>query len=93
MESEVKRLHNLIIDFNNRKLKTQQDKVDKINQEIDECTSAITKAQVAIKTAQRYSTSVCDILKAVSISSCTHLYLGDLSGWRCAFPSLQLEEN
>ncbi|XP_042676994.1 structural maintenance of chromosomes protein 4 isoform X1 [Centrocercus urophasianus] len=53
MESEVKRLHNLIIDFNNRKLKTQQDKVDKINQEIDECTSAVTKAQVAIKTAQR----------------------------------------
>uniref|UniRef100_A0A8C9FT42 Structural maintenance of chromosomes 4 n=1 Tax=Pavo cristatus TaxID=9049 RepID=A0A8C9FT42_PAVCR len=53
MESEVKRLHNLIIDFNNRKLKTQQDKVDKINQEIDECSSTITKAQVAIKTAHR----------------------------------------
>lgn len=55
IENEVKRLHNLIIEINNRKLKTQQDKLDKINNEIDECTSTITKAQVAIKTADRYS--------------------------------------
>ncbi|XP_035190278.1 structural maintenance of chromosomes protein 4 [Oxyura jamaicensis] len=53
MESEVKRLHNLIIDTNNHKLKVHQDKLDKINKEIDEHTSAITKAQVAIKSAQR----------------------------------------
>ncbi|NXT50806.1 SMC4 protein, partial [Pluvianellus socialis] len=53
MEAEVKRLHNLIIDINNQKLKTQQDKLQKINKEIDECTSAITKAQVALKTADR----------------------------------------
>ncbi|XP_048718708.1 structural maintenance of chromosomes protein 4 isoform X4 [Caretta caretta] len=53
VESEVKRLHNLIIEINNHKLKAQQDKLDKINKEIDECASAITKAQVAIKTADR----------------------------------------
>uniref|UniRef100_A0A8B9BJD0 Structural maintenance of chromosomes protein n=1 Tax=Anser brachyrhynchus TaxID=132585 RepID=A0A8B9BJD0_9AVES len=53
MESEVKRLHKLIIDTNNQKLKVHQDKLDKINKEIDEHTSAITKAQVAIKSAQR----------------------------------------
>ncbi|KFQ75227.1 Structural maintenance of chromosomes protein 4, partial [Phaethon lepturus] len=53
IETEVKRLHNLIIEINNRKLKAQQDKLDKINKEIDECTSAVTKAQVAVKTAHR----------------------------------------
>lgn len=55
MEAEVKRLHNLIIEINNNKLKAQQDNLDKINQEIDQCASAITKAQVAIKTADRYN--------------------------------------
>ncbi|XP_074859810.1 structural maintenance of chromosomes protein 4 isoform X2 [Carettochelys insculpta] len=53
VESEVKRLCNLIIEINNHKLKAQQDKLDKINKKIDECASAITKAQVAIKTADR----------------------------------------
>ncbi|MGH0161302.1 UNVERIFIED_CONTAM: hypothetical protein FKN15_049082 [Acipenser sinensis] len=53
VEAEVKRLHNLIIDINNHKLKAQQDRLDKINKEIDDCASAITKAQVAIKTAGR----------------------------------------
>ncbi|KYO34038.1 structural maintenance of chromosomes protein 4 isoform X1 [Alligator mississippiensis] len=53
VESEVKRLHNLIIEINNHKLKAQQDKLDKINKEIDKYTSAVTKAQVAIKTADR----------------------------------------
>ncbi|NXF02815.1 SMC4 protein, partial [Smithornis capensis] len=53
MESEVKRLQNLIIETNNRKLKAQQDKIDKIDKEIDECSSAITKAQVAGRTAAR----------------------------------------
>ncbi|XP_069648932.1 structural maintenance of chromosomes protein 4 isoform X1 [Haliaeetus albicilla] len=53
IENEVKRLHKLIIDINNHKLKAQQDKLDKINKEIDECTSTITKAQVAVKTADR----------------------------------------
>nr|XP_027320521.1 structural maintenance of chromosomes protein 4 [Anas platyrhynchos] len=53
MESEVKRLHKLIIDTSNQKLKVHQDKLDEINKEIDEHTSAITKAQVAIKSAQR----------------------------------------
>uniref|UniRef100_A0A8D0HIY6 Structural maintenance of chromosomes protein n=1 Tax=Sphenodon punctatus TaxID=8508 RepID=A0A8D0HIY6_SPHPU len=53
VETEVKRLHNLIIEINNNKLKAQQDKLDKINKNIDECASAITKAQVAIKTADR----------------------------------------
>lgn len=54
MEAEVKRLQNLIIETNNRKLKVQQDKLDKISKEIDGCSSAVTKAQVAIKAADRY---------------------------------------
>nr|XP_006637669.1 PREDICTED: structural maintenance of chromosomes protein 4 isoform X1 [Lepisosteus oculatus] len=53
VEAEVKRLHNLIVDSISHKLKAQQDKLDKINKEIDECSSAITKAQVSIKTAGR----------------------------------------
>ncbi|NXX89907.1 SMC4 protein, partial [Centropus bengalensis] len=53
MEKEVKRLCNLIIEINNKKVKAQQDKLDEISKEIDECSSAITKAQVAIKTADR----------------------------------------
>ncbi|KAM8952320.1 structural maintenance of chromosomes protein 4 [Pelodytes ibericus] len=53
VEAEVKRLHKLIVDINNHKLKAQQDKLDKINKEIDDCSSAITKAQVAIKTSER----------------------------------------
>ncbi|XP_074734534.1 structural maintenance of chromosomes protein 4 isoform X2 [Strix uralensis] len=53
IESEVKRLHNLIIDINNNKLRAQQDKLDTISKEIDQCTSAVTKAQVAVKTADR----------------------------------------
>ncbi|TNN01759.1 hypothetical protein fugu_011141 [Takifugu bimaculatus] len=53
VENEVKRLHNLIVDINSCKLKAQQDKLDKINKALDECSSVITKAQVAIKTADR----------------------------------------
>lgn len=53
VEAEVKRLHNTIVEINNHKLKAQQDKLDKINKQLDECASAITKAQVAIKTADR----------------------------------------
>ncbi|KAM6961494.1 LOW QUALITY PROTEIN: structural maintenance of chromosomes protein 4 [Aplochiton taeniatus] len=53
VEAEVKRLHTLIVDINSHKLKSQQDKLDKVNKELDECSSAITKAQVAIKTAGR----------------------------------------
>lgn len=53
VEAEVKRLHNLIVDINSHKLKAQQDKLDKVNKELDECSSAITKAQVAIKTSGR----------------------------------------
>uniref|UniRef100_A0AAQ5XCJ2 Structural maintenance of chromosomes protein n=1 Tax=Amphiprion ocellaris TaxID=80972 RepID=A0AAQ5XCJ2_AMPOC len=53
VENEVKRLHNLIVDINSHKLKAQQDKLDKVNKELDECSSTITKAQVAIKTADR----------------------------------------
>lgn len=53
VEAEVKRLHTLIVDINSHKLKAQQDKLDKINKELDDCSSAITKAQVAIKTAAR----------------------------------------
>ncbi|XP_029699084.1 structural maintenance of chromosomes protein 4 isoform X2 [Takifugu rubripes] len=53
VENEVKRLHNLIVDINSCKLKAQQDKLDKINKALDECSSIITKAQVAIKTADR----------------------------------------
>ncbi|NXL95551.1 SMC4 protein, partial [Alectura lathami] len=53
MESEVKRLHNLIVETNDQKLKVHQDKVDEISNQIDECSSAVTKAQVAIKTAHR----------------------------------------
>uniref|UniRef100_H0V734 Structural maintenance of chromosomes protein n=1 Tax=Cavia porcellus TaxID=10141 RepID=H0V734_CAVPO len=51
VEAEIKRLHNVIVEINNHKLKAQQDKLDKINKQLDECASAITKAQVAIKTA------------------------------------------
>uniref|UniRef100_A0A8D3AN24 Structural maintenance of chromosomes protein n=1 Tax=Scophthalmus maximus TaxID=52904 RepID=A0A8D3AN24_SCOMX len=53
VENEVKRLHNLIVDINSHKLKAQQDKLDKVNKELDDCSSTITKAQVAIKTAGR----------------------------------------
>ncbi|XP_033832680.1 structural maintenance of chromosomes protein 4 [Periophthalmus magnuspinnatus] len=51
--AEVKRLHNLIVEINSHKLKAQQDKLTKVNNELDECSSVITKAQVAIKTANR----------------------------------------
>ncbi|KAM9853058.1 structural maintenance of chromosomes protein 4 [Aulostomus maculatus] len=53
VENEVKRLHNLIVDINSHKLKAQQDKLDTINKGLDDCSSTITKAQVAIKTADR----------------------------------------
>lgn len=53
VETEVSRLHNLIVDINSHKLKAQQDKLDKINKELDDCASIITKAKVAIKTADR----------------------------------------
>ncbi|XP_077204669.1 structural maintenance of chromosomes protein 4 isoform X1 [Paroedura picta] len=53
LETEVKRLHNLIIEISNKKLKAQQDNLDKINKELDQCASSVTKAQVAIKTADR----------------------------------------
>ncbi|XP_037533454.1 structural maintenance of chromosomes protein 4 [Nematolebias whitei] len=53
VETEVNRLHNLIVDINSHKLKAQQDKLDKINKELDDCSSIITKAKVAIKTADR----------------------------------------
>ncbi|XP_027503241.1 structural maintenance of chromosomes protein 4 isoform X2 [Corapipo altera] len=53
MGNEVKRLQNLIMDITNRKVKAQQDKIDKIDKEIDECSSAITKAQVAARAADR----------------------------------------
>lgn len=53
VEAEVKRLHNLIVEINSHKLKAQQDQLDRISQELDACSSAITKAQVAIKTADR----------------------------------------
>ncbi|XP_020491769.1 structural maintenance of chromosomes protein 4 isoform X1 [Labrus bergylta] len=53
VENEVKRLHNLIVDINSHKLKAQQDKLDTVNKELDDCSSTITKAQVAIKTADR----------------------------------------
>lgn len=53
VENEVKRLHNLIVDINSHKLKAQQDKLDKISKGLDDCSSTITKAQVAIKTADR----------------------------------------
>ena len=49
----MKRLHTLIVDISSHKLKAQRDKMDKVNKELDDCTSAITKAQVAIKTAAR----------------------------------------
>ncbi|TKS80947.1 Structural maintenance of chromosomes protein 4 [Collichthys lucidus] len=53
VETEVKRLHNLIVDINSHKLKAQQDKLDQVNKELDDCSSTITKARVAIKTADR----------------------------------------
>uniref|UniRef100_A0A7M4FW58 Structural maintenance of chromosomes protein n=1 Tax=Crocodylus porosus TaxID=8502 RepID=A0A7M4FW58_CROPO len=71
VESEVKRLHNLIIEINNHKLKAQQDKLDKINKEIDKYTSAVTKAQVAIKTADR------NLKKSEESVLCTEKEIGD----------------
>lgn len=59
VENEVKRLHNLIVDINSHKLKAQQDKLDKVNKELDDCSSIITKAQVAIKTADRWGNNTC----------------------------------
>ncbi|XP_048361972.1 structural maintenance of chromosomes protein 4 [Sphaerodactylus townsendi] len=53
LEMEVKRLHNLIIEISNNKLKPQEDNLNKITKELDQCASAVTKAQVAIKTADR----------------------------------------
>lgn len=53
VDNEVKRLHNLIVEINSHKMKAQQDKLTKVNNELDECSSIITKAQVAIKTADR----------------------------------------
>ncbi|NXP24642.1 SMC4 protein, partial [Scytalopus superciliaris] len=53
MKSEVKRLQDLIMETNNLRLKAQQDKIDKIDKEIDQCSSAITKAQVGARTAER----------------------------------------
>ncbi|XP_028639814.1 structural maintenance of chromosomes protein 4-like [Grammomys surdaster] len=69
VEAEIKRLHDTIIDINNRKLKAQQNKLDTINKQLDECASAITKAQVAIKTADRNlkkaQDSVCNTEKEI----------------------------
>lgn len=53
MQAEVTRLHTLIVDINSHKLKAQRDRLDQVNKELDDCTSAITKAQVAIKMATR----------------------------------------
>ncbi|XP_068601479.1 structural maintenance of chromosomes protein 4 isoform X1 [Brachionichthys hirsutus] len=53
VENEVKRLHGLIVDINSNKLKAQHDKLAVLNKELDACSSTITKAQVAIKTAGR----------------------------------------
>lgn len=57
VEAEVKRLHTLIVDINSHKLKAQQDKLDQINTQLDDISSAVTKAQVAIKTAGRSVTT------------------------------------
>lgn len=57
----MKRLHTLIVDINSHKLKAQQDKLDQINTQLDECSSAVTKAQVAIKTAGRSVTATTKI--------------------------------
>lgn len=54
VENEVKRLHTLIVDINSHKLKAQQDKLDTVNRGLDDCSSTITKARVAIKTADRW---------------------------------------
>ncbi|NWR35777.1 SMC4 protein, partial [Tachuris rubrigastra] len=53
MGNEVKKLQNLIVETTNHKVKAQQDRIDKIEKEIDECSSVITKAQVAARTADR----------------------------------------
>ncbi|KFZ69241.1 Structural maintenance of chromosomes protein 4, partial [Podiceps cristatus] len=53
IENEVKQLHQLIIKINNDKIKAHQHRLDQVNKEIDECASATTKAQVAVKTAGR----------------------------------------
>lgn len=69
VENEVKRLHTLIVDINSHKLKAQQDKLDKVNKELDDCSSTITKAQVAIKTADRWGSDarLCPAITCVCI--------------------------
>ncbi|XP_061683250.1 structural maintenance of chromosomes protein 4 isoform X2 [Syngnathoides biaculeatus] len=53
LENEVKRLHNLIVDINSHKVMTQQEKVDRIHKDLEECIGIIMKAKVVIKTADR----------------------------------------
>ncbi|XP_062329142.1 structural maintenance of chromosomes protein 4 isoform X1 [Osmerus eperlanus] len=53
VEAEVQRLHTLILDITSHKLKAQQDRLDQVVRELDACSSTVTKAQVAIKTAGR----------------------------------------
>jgi structural maintenance of chromosome 4 len=53
VESEVKRLHDEIMEVGGARLKPQQAMVDKLVKEIDDANAVITKATVGIKTNER----------------------------------------
>ena len=53
VQTEVKRLHDRIMQVGGARMQRQQAQVDAVAKEIDESNAAITKANVAIKTAER----------------------------------------
>ena len=53
VEDEKHALHKQIMDIGGTKLKTAESKLIMINNQIDTTTGRITKANVAVKTAQR----------------------------------------
>lgn len=52
------RLHDKIMEVGGSRVQSQQSKVDELSSEIDTCTAAVTKANVAIKTSERCVTKV-----------------------------------
>uniref|UniRef100_T1J4U1 Structural maintenance of chromosomes protein n=1 Tax=Strigamia maritima TaxID=126957 RepID=T1J4U1_STRMM len=56
VEKEVQRLHTIIMEVSGQKMKAAQKKLDAINKKIDDVDSAITKAKVGMKTAERNTT-------------------------------------
>ena len=51
--SSCPRLHDKIMEVGGSRVQSQQSKVDQLSSEMDTCTVAVTKANVAIKTSER----------------------------------------